>query len=164
MNNYQFLEPVFTEARETVKASGWLTEFNKMDTTEKADKVLSQGIDLLGPRFRQDAEGNSLVAGFNKVAEIMDVILLAQKRDISDQELADCIESFCKLLRDLDNNMFFRKYTYEHMKDSNGFKEFMDRVSAVQAEGLQFNPNSLKRYVAFANKNVPKMIVFLDQS
>nr|WP_277619289.1 hypothetical protein [Legionella norrlandica] len=45
--NYNLLEPIFTRAYTIIKDSGWISEFMKMDVTDKASTVIIQGMDLL---------------------------------------------------------------------------------------------------------------------
>ncbi|MFA6303627.1 MAG: hypothetical protein WC627_10935 [Legionella sp.] len=161
--NYQILLPIYSALDEALKKSPNLRTFNKLETSQKAKVAIEQGLELLDPESTDQALGNSLVAAFTKIEGILNVILRAQGTDLTYNDIDEQIELFCKLLLDLDANPFFKKLSYENIKEEAAFRELMDWILSVQQQGLQFTPLTLKKYISFVNEHLPNLIVFIDK-
>ncbi|MFI4963280.1 MAG: hypothetical protein ACHP6H_05430, partial [Legionellales bacterium] len=137
----------------------WLSPLQRMRTNTNARTLIDLGIELLGPGFNKDSETAPLLAAVTKMTRIIQQIELGQTQDPSNENM----ELFCSLLKDLDNNLWFRKYSYEQIKEYHGFKAFMNWVTTVQEEGIKSTPNTLQTYITWVNTSYPKLLLLIDQ-
>ncbi|ABQ54155.1 SdhB protein, substrate of the Dot/Icm system [Legionella pneumophila str. Corby] len=162
-DNYHLLEPLFTQAYAIVQESGWLSEFMEMDVTDKASKVIFQGMDLLGPDVDKWHDTHPLVDAFSKISKLVETISTLQEKDMPGKEKEQAVELIRALLDDLDNNPFISKLSISDFEDSKAIKDLLEWFKNIQDDGFDFSKKSIKQYVSWANHYLPTLIAFADQ-
>lgn len=162
-DNYHLLEPLFTQAYAIVQESGWLSEFMEMDVTDKASKVIFQGMDLLGPDIDKWHDTHPLVDAFSKISKLVETISKLQEKDMPGKEKEQAVELVHALLDDLDNNPFISKLSISDFEDSKAIKDLLEWFKNIQDDGFDFSKKSIKQYVSWANHYLPTLIAFTDQ-
>ncbi|HDS3849774.1 SdhB [Legionella pneumophila] len=162
-DNYHLLEPLFTQAYSIVQESGWLSEFMEMDVTDKASKVIFQGMDLLGPDIDKWHDTHPLVDAFSKISKLVETISTLQEKDMPGKEKEQAVELVRALLDDLDNNPFISKLSISDFEDSKAIKDLLEWFKNIQDDGFDFSKKSIKQYVSWANHYLPTLIAFADQ-
>ncbi|HAT8635374.1 TPA: SdhB [Legionella pneumophila] len=162
-DNYHLLEPLFTQAYAIVQESGWLSEFMEMDVTDKASKVIFQGMDLLGPDVDKWHDTHPLVDAFSKISKLVETISTLQEKDMPRKEKEQAVELIRALLDDLDNNPFISKLSISDFEDSKAIKDLLEWFKNIQDDGFDFSKKSIKQYVSWANHYLPTLIAFADQ-
>ncbi|MFO2512761.1 Dot/Icm T4SS effector SdhB [Legionella pneumophila serogroup 2] len=162
-DNYHLLEPLFTQAYTIVQESGWLSEFMEMDVTDKASKVIFQGMDLLGPDIDKWHDTHPLVDAFAKISKLVETISKLQEKDMPGKEKEQAVELVRALLDDLDNNPFISKLSISDFEDSKAIKDLLEWFKNIQDDGFDFSKKSIKQYVSWANHYLPTLITFADQ-
>ncbi|HCR5128579.1 TPA: SdhB [Legionella pneumophila] len=162
-DNYHLLEPLFTQAYSIVQESGWLSEFMEMDVTDKASKVIFQGMDLLGPDIDKWHDTHPLVDAFSKISKLVETISTLQEKDMPGKEKEQAVELVRSLLDDLDNNPFISKLSISDFEDSKAIKDLLEWFKNIQDDGFDFSKQSIQQYVSWANHYLPTLITFTDQ-
>ncbi|MFO3067370.1 SdhB [Legionella pneumophila serogroup 1] len=162
-DNYHLLEPLFTQAYSIVQESGWLSEFMEMDVTDKASKVIFQGMDLLGPDIDKWHDTHPLVDAFSKISKLVETISTLQEKDMPGKEKEQAVELIRALLDDLDNNPFISKLSISDFENSKAIKDLLEWFKNIQDDGFDFSKKSVKQYVSWANHYLPTLIAFTDQ-
>lgn len=162
-DNYHLLEPLFTQAYAIVQESGWLSEFMEMDVTDKASKVIFQGMDLLGPDVDKWHDTHPLVDAFSKISKLVETISTLQEKDMPGKEKEQAVELIRALLDDLDNNPFISKLSISDFEDSKAIKDLLEWFKNIQDDGFDFSKKAIKQYVSWANHYLPTLIAFADQ-
>ncbi|HAT5920064.1 TPA: SdhB [Legionella pneumophila] len=162
-DNYHLLEPLFTQAYAIVQESGWLSEFMEMDVTDKASKVIFQGMDLLGPDVDKWHDTHPLVDAFSKISKLVETISTLQEKDMPGKEKEQAVELIRALLDDLDNNPFISKLSISDFEDSKAIKDLLEWFKNIQDGGFDFSKKAIKQYVSWANHYLPTLIAFADQ-
>lgn len=101
-DNYYLLEPIYTQSFKIIKESGWVSEFIEMDVTDKASKVIMQGMDLLGPDVNQWNNEHPLISAFTKISKLVELISSLQDKEMAEQDREKAIELIRSMLNDLD--------------------------------------------------------------
>ncbi|HAT1820933.1 TPA: SdhB [Legionella pneumophila] len=162
-DNYHLLEPLFTQAYTIVQESGWLSEFMEMDVTDKASKVIFQGMDLLGPDIGKSEDTHPLIDAFSKISKLVETVSTLQEKSMTGKEKERAVELVRSLLDDLDNNPFISKLSISDFEDSKAIKDLLEWFKNIQDDGFDFSKKSIQQYVSWANHYLPTLITFADQ-
>lgn len=162
-DNYNLLEPIFTQAYTVIKDSGWLSEFMEMDVTDKASKVIFQGMDLLGPDVDKWNNTHPLVETFSKISKLVETVSALQEKEMTEKEKEQAVELVRSLLDDLDNNPFISKLSISDFENSKAIKDLLEWFKSIQDDGFDFSKKSIQQYVSWANHYLPTLITFADQ-
>ncbi|HBD7469038.1 TPA: Dot/Icm T4SS effector SdhB [Legionella pneumophila] len=162
-DNYHLLEPLFTQAYTIVQESGWLSEFMEMDVTDKASKVIFQGMDLLGPDIGKSEDTHPLIDAFSNISKLVETVSTLQEKSMTGKEKERAVELVRSLLDDLDNNPFISKLSISDFEDSKAIKDLLEWFKNIQDDGFDFSKKSIQQYVSWANHYLPTLITFADQ-
>ncbi|MFA6303728.1 MAG: hypothetical protein WC627_11450, partial [Legionella sp.] len=158
-DDYNLFKPILDQAFEVLKKSKTIQDHIDSSGLDRTRTVMNQVNKLV----ESVNDTNPIEAAFVNLGSIMDVLVKAQGMDLSAEQTSQIMEQFSTLLFNLNNNPFFKQLSYSSAKDSPGFREFMDWVESVGAEGVRFTPNSLKKYAQWAQEYVPKLIDLADE-
>ncbi|KTC78393.1 hypothetical protein [Legionella brunensis] len=161
--NYYVIEPLYSKTYELIKKSGWASEFVELDTTEKASKVIGEGISLLGQDLGTWNQANPLIATFDKISNLIKDITAVQDKDITEQNKKERMDAIYSLLNDLDNNAFIGQLSIADFEDAKAIQNLLNWFKTIQEDGFDFTKNSIEQYVSWANYYLPKLILLADQ-
>lgn len=162
-DNYYLLEPIYTQSYKIIKESGWVSEFIEMDVTDKASKVIMQGMDLLGPDVNQWSNEHPLISAFTKISKLVESISSLQDREMGEQDREKAIELIRLMLNDLEKNEFINKLNLTDLENSKAIQDLFNWFKHIEGDGFNFTQNSLKNYISWANHYLPSLILFTDQ-
>ncbi|VEB37326.1 protein SdhB [Legionella sainthelensi] len=162
-DNYYLLEPIYTQSFKIIKESGWVSEFIEMDVTDKASKVIMQGMDLLGPDVNQWNNEHPLISAFTKISKLVELISSLQDKEMAEQDREKAIELIRSMLNDLDKNPFINKLNFTDLENSKAIQDLFSWFKNIEEDGFNFTKNSLKNYISWANHYLPSLILFTDQ-
>lgn len=162
-DNYYLLEPLYTRSYKIIKESGWAPDFIEMDVTNKASKVIMQGMDLLGPDVTQWNNEHPLISAFTKISKLVELVSSLQDKEMAEQDREKAIELIRSMLNDLDKNPFINKLNLTDLENSKAIQDLFSWFKNIEEDGFNFTKNSLKNYISWANHYLPSLILFTDQ-
>jgi transcription antitermination factor NusG len=163
-DNYYLLEPVFSETYDVIQKSGWVSEFSKMETTEKASFIINKGTELLGPDKSKWNSSNPLMEPLSKLSRLFNVTSDASgRKKLPDDVRRERIELIISITQDLETNPFFQKITVRGLEESKAVSDILDWFKNIQEDDFEFTQESIKKYISWTNHYLPKLIVAVDQ-
>lgn len=163
IQNYYIIEPIYTRAYEVIQESGWVEEFSEMEATEKASKVISQGISLMGSDWSKWNQSNPLLETFDKIAKLMETVTKVQDKELDPSGKKDSIELVRSLLDDLEHNAFLGQISIADLEDSKAVQDLFSWFKQIQEDGLDFTRNSITQYLSWTNYYLPRFLTLADQ-
>lgn len=162
-DNYNLFEPVFTQAHALIQDYGWSSQFMSLERTEKASKVIIEGIDLLGPDYEKSNQGHPLISTFTKLSALIETFSSLQNKDITSEDERNAVASIRVLLNDLQRNAFINKLSISHFEDAKAIQDLLAWFHNIEEDGFAFTQKSLRQYVSWANHYLPLLMTMADQ-
>lgn len=163
-DNYNLLEPVFSETFYAIKKSGWISEFSKMEAQDKASTIIIKGTELLGSDWSKWNSSNPLMEPFSKLSQLFSTTsdALTIKKSPEDQR-RERVLLIISIIQDLETNPFFKKITARGLEESKVVSDLLDWFKSIQEDDFEFTQASLNKYISWANHSLPILIVGVDQ-
>lgn len=163
IDNYSILAPLFTKTQQVITASGWMSQFEKMEVYDKASYVITQGKKLLGPDLSPWKNSNPLLSAFKKIGELMEHMSKANNSDLLNNDQHHSMEIIHSIINDLEQNQFINELHLLDFKDSKILMDLFTWFKTIQDDGFLFTQSSLEFYVTLANNSLSKLVLFADQ-
>lgn len=162
-DNYQLLAPVFSGVYEIIKQKGWLSQFNAMDTTQKAHLIMNQGMDWVEPTLRLGPNNHPFLSLFEQMNQIMVLIQSAKAKTWSVDERREVLQKLHELMSALEKAPLMGQLSLQHLEENQAIQSVMGWFDSIEDDDMAFTHQSMVTYVAWVNHYFPQLIFALDQ-